>query len=154
MPGERVKIDAVRDLFNVAQAIRILAGEHLLEHRHELVQVLLWRNSFSYGFAILRFGGEMRGVDDGFEEGQKGIGIGLSKFLRDSKSTAWVPSPDVFREQENKPGILVHGPLIKRIRGKIAIDIPGFQVCYHLWGRYHTDLHVFVRMQPTVGQVV
>jgi hypothetical protein len=63
-------------LFNVAQAIGILAGEHLLEHRHGLVQIILRRNGFSYGLAILRFGSEIRGVNDGFEEGQKGVGIG------------------------------------------------------------------------------
>ena len=51
-----------------------------------MVQVILRRNGFSYGFAILRFGSEMRGVNDGFEEGQQGIRIGLSKLMRDGET--------------------------------------------------------------------
>jgi hypothetical protein len=73
---------------------------------------------------------------------------------QNGESTARVPRSDVFGEHENKPGILVHGPLVKGIRGKIAIDIPGLQVRYHLRGWHHTDLHVFVRVQPAFGQVV
>jgi len=65
-----------------------------------------------------------------------------------------MPVPDVFRQFEDEPGILIHGALIEWVGAQIAVHIAGFEICDHLRRGNHPDLNILIRMHSPVREKI
>src|SRR5215510_14839959 len=96
MPRKGIEIDPVGNVFYVAQPIGELSRENLFQNDLRLIEVVARRDCLGYFFPVLRFRGVVGGVHDGFEEGEKRIGIGLSEILRNGEGATGVVRLDLF----------------------------------------------------------
>jgi hypothetical protein len=70
------------------------------------------------------------------------------------EGTAGVSVPDLFGEEMDEADAVVDRPLIHGIGRQEAVDVVGTQVGDHLGRRYGADLHVPIRIQAMLGEVV
>ena len=52
------------------------------------------------------------------------------------------------------PTLFIHGALIERIRGEIAVDVARSQVRHHLGRRHDANLHVLIGMDAAFGEEI
>src|SRR5215211_807492 len=98
LPGERVEVDAVRIALHAAEAVRIGAGEDLLEHGDGLVQVVCRRDRLGDLLAVLLLAGERGGVDDRLEQRRIGVRHRGDELLRRRKRAARMAVPQLLRQ--------------------------------------------------------
>ena len=154
LPGHGVEVGTVRHIFDVAQAVSKLAGEHLVEHGFGLVEVLRWCDHLGYEFAVLGVachGG--RGQHSTVQRG-KGVGVFLDELGAGAKGAAGVAIPQVFGKHVDKTGLFVDRALVERIGAEEAVDVARAQVGHHFSGWQHAQLHIGVGVQACFSQVV
>ena len=88
------------------------------------------------------------------EEGLEGVWVLFREFFPCRKGAARVSRPYLLTQHENKPGLFIDGPLIEWIRSEVTIDVARFQIRHHLRRRNDTDLHVLVRVDAALSQIV
>ncbi len=116
VPRERVEVDAVRHVFYLAKAIGVVAGQHLLNHRNRLVQIVLWRDGFGDFLTVIRIVGVLRRVDDGAQQGAVGVRVLGRELLAAGKGAARVAFPDVLGQHVDEAHLLPNSTLVERIR--------------------------------------
>src|SRR6478672_2479407 len=125
MVWERIEIDAIRDVFSIAQTIRIDPSQDLLEQFLRLIQEITWCDRFGDLFAMRRVVCILGGVDNRLEERLEGVRIFVGEILARREGTAGVTGPDLLAQHENEAFALVHRALVEWIRSEIAIDVSG-----------------------------
>ena len=152
--GEGVEIDAVRHLANIAEAVGEGSGEHLLHHRHRLVEVVGRRDLRGDLLAVLDLRGIGRRLDHRAEQGGVGVrGLG-DEILRGREGAARVPVPDLFREDVDEADAVIDRALVHRVGGEEPVDVVGPQVGDHVRRRDGADLHVGIGVDPGLREVV
>ena len=154
LPRERIEVDAVRHLLHVAETVGEGAGQHLLDHRHRLVEIVRRRDRLGDLLAVLRLGGERGGVDDRLEQRRVGVGRAGDELLRRRERAARMPVPDVLRQDVDEADAVIDRALVDRIGRQEAVDVVGAQVGDHLRRRHRADLDVLVGIDAVLGDVV
>lgn len=65
-----------------------------------------------------------------------------------------MPVPQLFRQHMNKPDTVIHGALVHRVRCEEPVNVVCTHVGNHLGWWYRSNLHISIRVQPCLGQVV
>ena len=154
MPGERIEIDPVRDLLDVAEAVRISPHEHLFQNRDRLVQVVLRRNRLGDFLAVGLDRREVGGFHDRLPQRQEGVGVAVDEGLGGGEGTAGMLVPDVLRQLVDEADAVIDRALVERIRRQIPVDVFRPQVGDHFWRRQDADLDVLVGIQAVFGHIV
>ncbi len=154
LPRERIEIDAVRHLLHIAETVGEGAGQHLLDHRHRLVEIIRRRDRFGDLLAVLRLGREGGRVDDRLQQRRIGVRRTGDEFLRGREGAAGMPVPDILRQDVDEADAVIDRALVHRIGREEAVDIVGAQVGDHFRRRHRADLDVAVGIEAVLGEVI
>ncbi len=141
-PRERIEGDAVRIGFDIAEPVGIGAGQHLLDHRHRLVEIIRRRDGLGDLLSVLGLGRKGGRVDDRFEQRRVGVGRGRDEFLRGCEGAAGMALPHFLRQHVDEADAVEHRALVDRIGRKEAVDIVGAQIGDHFRRRHRADLDI------------
>src|SRR3546814_7457501 len=63
-------------------------------------------------------------------------------------------STELLRQHRDEADLGKHGALVERLGAEETVDVAGPQVGDHLGRRRYPQLHVAVRVQPVLGEVI
>ncbi len=119
-----------------------------------LVQIIRRRDRFRDLLAVLRLVRVRGGLDDRFEQCAVGIRHRRDEFLRRRESAAGMSLPDILGQDVDEADTVIDCALVHRVRPQEAVDIVGAQIGDHFRRRHRADLHVDIRVEAVLGEIV
>ena len=94
------------------------------------------------------------GLQDRPVQRREGVRVLRHERLGHAERATRMAVPDILRQDMDETDLVVDRALVERFRTEEAVDVPGPHVGDHLGRRRHPQLHVAIRIEPELREVV